>query len=147
MAAFGVSYEMPSLEISVRNASSVELTAPAVPEVATAATPRAPATSAVPANLVMRFEVNIGLLVDVGLFRVVSGLTSESDGALGGFLDNPWGGKRLFRGYGSAVLEPPIVQVVEVRTLHVAKYQVRVLGPGHVGIGGVGAARDAALHL
>jgi hypothetical protein len=109
MAAFGVSYEMPSLEISVRNASSVELTAPAVPAAATAASPRAPATSAVPANLVMRCEANIGLLVDVGLFRVVSGLTSESDSALAGSLENPWGGKRVLRGYGSAVLEPPIV--------------------------------------
>src|SRR5882724_8091022 len=90
MAAFGVSYEMPSLVISVRNASSVELSAPAVPAVATAASPRAPATSAVPANLVMRCEANIGLLVDVGLFRVVSGLTSESDSGLAGSLENPW---------------------------------------------------------
>src|SRR5436309_4391657 len=56
---------MPSLLISVRNASSVELTAPAVPAAATAARPRAPATSAVPANLVKRCEANIGLLGDV----------------------------------------------------------------------------------
>src|SRR5258705_12994835 len=87
MAAFGVSYEMPSLVISVRNASSVELTAPAVPAVATAASPREPAMSAVPANSVKRCEANIGLLVDVGLFRVVSGLTSGSDSCLGGFLE------------------------------------------------------------
>src|SRR5258707_11432933 len=87
MAAFGVSYEMPSLVISVRNASSVELTAPAVPAVATAASPREPAMSAVPANSVKRCEANIGLLVDSGLFRVVSGLTSESDSCLGGFLE------------------------------------------------------------
>lgn len=40
-----------SLLISVKNASSVELTAPAVAAVATAASPKAPATSAVPANL------------------------------------------------------------------------------------------------
>src|SRR5258705_6593252 len=54
---------------------------------ATAASPREPAMSAVPANSVKRCEANIGLLVDVGLFRVVSGLTSGSDSCLGGFLE------------------------------------------------------------
>src|SRR5258705_11946128 len=87
MAAFGVSYEMPSLVISVRNASSVELTAPAVPAVATAASPREPAMSAVPAKSVKRCEANIGVLVDVGLCRGVSGLTSESESGFGGFLE------------------------------------------------------------
>ncbi len=48
----------------------------------------------------MRFEANIGLLGDVGLFRVLSGLTSESDSGLEDFLDEILGGRKcLLSGY------------------------------------------------
>src|SRR4029077_12141331 len=81
---------MPALVMSLRNASSTELTATAVPAVAKAASPRAPARSAVPANVVRRCVANIGLLGDVVLFRMLSGPTSESDRCLGGFSKDSW---------------------------------------------------------
>src|SRR6476619_3993583 len=131
---------MPSLLISVRNESSVELTAPAVPAVATAASPRAPATSAEPANVVRRAVANIGLLGDVVLSPGVSGLTSASDGGLGGFLKDSWRAS-------AGELQPPFVQRVHVRPLRIGEQSIRVLGPHQVGPVVVGAARDATLDV
>jgi hypothetical protein len=52
MAVLDESYPMPSAVIALTNVSSVERSAAAVPEVATAASPSAPATRAVPASVV-----------------------------------------------------------------------------------------------
>src|SRR5262245_40530375 len=105
---------MPSLRMSFRNPSSTDLKAPAVPALARAASPRAPARSAVPANVVRRCVANIGLLDDVVLFRLLSGPISESDRCLGGFLKDSWRPRRQpcdgFRRGASAVFEPPFVQ-------------------------------------
>jgi len=79
-----------SASIPLMNVSSTELNAPAVPAVATAASPSEPATIAVPAKVTKRCEANIATPVMSKRSEVVSGSTSESDSGLEGSLKHSW---------------------------------------------------------